>query len=144
MSATASCWTGCARGDTEIEPIFIHDYLDRYGAHGEVNVRTGAWNTGWHHGTGFVQWTGSETQKQVLSRVEEVSKSFHALEGKARSPGQDCPSAASALQEAQWRLLRAQTSCNFFWGEAWVERAEMDLNAASQHLIEAAQHLEAG
>src|SRR6266542_1827548 len=31
-----------------IRPAFIHDYLDRHGAHGEVTVRTGAWNTGWH------------------------------------------------------------------------------------------------
>jgi hypothetical protein len=34
------------------------------------------------------------------------------------------------LEEAQWRLLRAETSCNFFWGEAWVERCQKDLNDA--------------
>ena len=54
VNETSNFWYVCyrqlldwvARGDTEIEPIFIHDYLDRFGAHGEVRVRTGAWNTG--------------------------------------------------------------------------------------------------
>jgi hypothetical protein len=29
-----------------------------------------------------------------------------------------------------WRLLRAETSCHLYWGEAWVPRAEADLAAA--------------
>src|ERR1039458_1460873 len=41
------------RGETDIVPTFIDDYLDQHGAHGQVNVRAGAWNTGWHHGAGF-------------------------------------------------------------------------------------------
>lgn len=48
-------------------PIFITDYLRQFGAHGYVTVKTGAWNTGWHHGEGFVQWTGSQMQKRRLA-----------------------------------------------------------------------------
>ena len=33
-----------------------------------------------------------------------------------------------------WRVLRAETSCNFYWGEAWVERCHHDLDAAAAHL----------
>ena len=122
------------RGDTEIEPIFIDEYLDRYGVHGNVRVRTGAWNTGWHHGEGFLQWTGSETQKQALARILDFSKELHATRSKVREHHVDSPLVATHLEQAQWRLLRAETSCNFFWGEAWVPRAAADLEEALRHL----------
>ena len=35
---------------------------------------------------------------------------------------------------ARWRMLRAQTSCNLFWGEAWVYRLHDDVNAATPFL----------
>jgi hypothetical protein len=56
-------------GQTNVRPTFIHDYLDRHGAHGQVIVRTGAWNTGFHHGVGFVQWTGSQMQRDAWARL---------------------------------------------------------------------------
>jgi hypothetical protein len=31
------------------------------------------------------------------------------------------------LSEAHWRLLRAESSCHFYWGEAWVPRCHSDL-----------------
>lgn len=105
-----------------VRPVFIDDYLDRYGVHGEVHVDTGAWNTGWHHGHGFLQWTGSTAQKDALARVAEVSRDVHAA---CRQNGQEY-----WLEEAKWRLLRAETSCNFFWGEAWVQRAHDDLDVS--------------
>jgi len=42
-------------GQSAVSPTFISDYLNMHGAHGEVRVRTGAWNTGWHDGHGFIQ-----------------------------------------------------------------------------------------
>ena len=119
-------------GDSNIQPVFIDDYLDRYGAHGRVKVATGAWNTGWHHGVGFLQWIGSQRQKDALARVWELSEALH----RARKPGHS-PHVQHILDEAQWRLLRAETSCNIFWGEAWVERCERDLDAVAHHLHEA-------
>ncbi|HQT26569.1 MAG TPA: hypothetical protein PLK99_08240, partial [Burkholderiales bacterium] len=100
-----------------IKPVFMDDYLDRFGAKGKVHVETGAWNTGWHHGHGFLQWTGSQSQKDALNRVAEVSAIVHEA-GK-----EGCP-----VEGAMWRLLRAETSCNFFWGEDWVHRAHRDLD----------------
>lgn len=109
-----------ARAGGAIRPVFIEDYLDLYGAHGEVRVGTGAWNTGWHHGHGFMQWTGSAAQRDALARVEETSRAVHEAR---RRLGEH------ALESALWLLLRAETSCNFFWGEAWVARAHRDMDA---------------
>jgi hypothetical protein len=114
------------KGWTRLRPIFIDDYLDKYGAHGRVRVSTGAWNTGWHHGIGFVQWTGSQIQKDALARLWDISRQYHTLQIDA-----DEPEIRRHLQEAQWRILRAETSCNFYWGEAWVNRCHSDLDAAS-------------
>lgn len=42
------------RDEADVRPVFIDEYLDRHPAAGEVRVRTGAWNTGWHDGTDFL------------------------------------------------------------------------------------------
>jgi len=47
----------------------------------------------------------------------------------------------SALEEAHWRLLRGETSCFIFWGEAWCDRAEADLDAAARAIEAAEQRL---
>jgi len=118
------------RGETEVKPTFIEDYLDQYGAQGEVRVRTAAWNTGWHSGIGFTQWTGSQAQKDALRRVHETSQALHEALRRAGPPTAENAETHRRLAEAQWRLLRAETSCNFFWGEAWVSRCHQDLDAA--------------
>jgi hypothetical protein len=123
-----------ARGDGAIKPTFIDAYLDKFGASGEVTVREGAWNTGWHHGKGFVQWTGSQAQKDALARVAEISALVNAAHAKAIETELHDPDAWHGLTEAQWHLLRGETSCNFYWGEDWVHRAHEDLDAASAAL----------
>jgi len=113
-----------------IRPAFIDHYLDRHGAHGWVTVEPGAWNTGDHHGTGFVQWTGSSAQRDALARVAQLSDAVHSA-SHAIGNGDW---AAETLEQARWRLLRAETSCNFYWGEAWVERCHNDLDDAAARL----------
>lgn len=126
-------------GAHPIRPIFIDDYLDRYGAHGEVRVHTGAWNTGWHHGHGFVQWTGSQAQQEALMRARWLSHAVHDLRWHVGERlGADSEPARWG-DEALWRLLRAETSCNYYWGEAWVDRAHRDLDA-SEHCLQRAQN----
>ena len=119
-----------ARSGGAIRPTFITDYIDRYGVHGEVIIKEGAWNTGWHHGRDFMQWTGSQAQKDALARVQEVSAAFHAAHANAIKAEQHDPDLWRHLAEAHWRLLRAETSCNFYWGEDWVHRSQEDLDAA--------------
>ena len=38
------------------------------------------------------------------------------------------------LEQAMWRLLRAETSCHYYWGEAWVPRALNDMRASEAAL----------
>jgi len=112
---------------TVIRPTFIDDYLNQHGAHGYVTVNRGAWNTGWHDGLDLVQWTGSTAQKIALQRVHETSAMFHEICHQA-GPYPEDGEVRYKLGEAHWHLLRAETSCHFFWGEAWVERCHADLD----------------
>lgn len=127
-----------ARSDDKVvEPIFITEYLDRFGVHGEVKVRTGAWNTGWHHGRGFTQWTGSLAQRKILERIKDLSKRVHDTRWRAGELGVQDASIKSLLDDAMWRLLRAETSCNVYWGNAWVDKAERDMDASEKSLTRA-------
>ncbi len=119
-----------ASGEARVRPCFIDDYLNRYGTWGEVQVAEGAWNTGWHDGRGFTQWTGSEAQRQALERVRETSQAVHDARWAAGEVWCDDPGEWALLEQAMWRLLRAETSCNLFWGEAWVPRCHADLDQA--------------
>ncbi len=116
-------------GESNVMPVFIDDYLDRCGAHGQVIVRTGAWNTGFHHGVGFVQWTGSQMQRDAWARLADVSQRIHEARWEADGRGASAEK-KRMIEEAMWRLLRAETSCHFFWGEAWVDRAHAGLDDA--------------
>lgn len=107
-----------------IRPVFIRDHLAAQRVWGEVRVRPGAWNTGWHDGSGFTQWTGSRAQQDALARVRQVSGHVH-LRADADTPDADTP-----IDEVRDHLLRAQTSCNFYWGEAWLDRCHADLDRA--------------
>lgn len=120
---------------TVLRPTFISDYIDKYGVGGKITVNSGAWNTGWHNGRDFVQWTGSEAQKLALDRVKTVSAAFHACKEKTAKPHLH-PDIQQLLAEAQWHLLRAQTSCNFYWGEAWVHKCDADLDIVEQLLAQ--------
>jgi 4-alpha-glucanotransferase len=117
-------------GTSNIIPTFIHDYLDTYGAHGEVRVRTGAWNTGWHHGRDFTQWTGSERQRHALTDMAHVSHLVHDARWFAGERGIIEGPYIEGINTALNALLRAETSCNLYWGESWVPRAEADLTAS--------------
>lgn len=115
----------------DLRPTFISDYIDRFGVYGEVIVRAGAWNTGEHSGTGFVQWTGSDAQRAAWQRVHATSARIRSAE--ARLASKDL-SLRQRIEEARWRLLRSETSCNFFWGDAWLRRCHEDLDAAIEQL----------
>ncbi|MBL8667452.1 MAG: hypothetical protein JNM48_08325 [Rhodospirillales bacterium] len=119
-----------------LRPTFIDAYLDRFGAHGRVRVRRGAWNTDTHHGWDFHQWQGSQTQRDALGRIYDLSGGFHKLAERARQ--RDDAELARLLREAHWHLLRAETSCNLYWGEAWVWKTHKDLDDTAWHLGEAA------
>jgi hypothetical protein len=115
------------RGTAGVRPTFIDSYLREHGAHGEVRVNTGAWNTGWHNGHGFLQWTGSEKQRAALAKLPDLSDAVHKARWLAGENREQDPLIWEKLEDAMWHLLRAETSCNYYWGESWVERSEADL-----------------
>ncbi|TVR81292.1 MAG: glycoside hydrolase family 57 [Rhodospirillales bacterium] len=125
------------QGYSSLRPMFITEYLDRFGAHGRVTVRRGAWNTDEHHGWDFHQWQGSQSQRDAMTRVHAVSRQLHDLERQAARLAPQHPELGHHLAEARWRLLRAETSCHFYWGEAWVHRAHGDLDRVAEHLGDA-------
>ena len=130
------------RAGGRVRPTFIDDYLDEFGAEGEVRVGTGAWNTGWHHGHGFVQWTGSQTQRDALEHLTALSQAVHEARWRAGELHVKDPETHHLLEEALWRVLRAETSCHFYWGEAWVPRAYAEMQAAEGYLAKAKARLE--
>ena len=77
-----------------------------------LKVRSGAWNTGWHDGSGF-------TEDQLVDPAADPDSAW------TRSARPSTPPAAmrSASQSETWMctscsskpVLRAESSCNFFW-----------------------------
>jgi alpha-amylase/alpha-mannosidase (GH57 family) len=125
-----------SRAGGSVQPTFIDDYIDRHGVGGEVRVTTGAWNTGWHDGRGFVQWTGSQEQRDVVERCWEISARLHPLRWRIGEQHAHEPELHHIAEQAMWHLLRGETSCNIYWGAAWVGRAHDDLDRASGFLSE--------
>lgn len=129
-------------GHSNVAPTFISDYLNAHGPSGEVWIETGAWNTGWHDGRDFTQWTGSSTQKASQNALRIQNRALDQVRARVQELGLDKDEAlARDLEEATWRLLRAETSCNFYWGDAWIGRAEADLEVSRQALDRVGAHL---
>lgn len=127
-----------ARLQGEIVPSFIGDYLEKHGVGGKVTVKTGAWNTEMHYGDDFTQWQGTPEQQDALARIHEVSDALRNVQVQARdSHPRNHEHLHYHLDEAHWRLLRAETSCFLYWGKAWVQRIHDDLDAAREELDEA-------
>ncbi len=143
VSPKANFWTYFYRealdairaGQSVMRPMLINDYLDRFGAAGRVTVRRGAWNTDTHHGWNFHQWQGSQAQRDAMTRVHQVSEAFHTLHDRAAQHWNFA--VRHELEQAYWRLLRAETSCNFYWGEAWISNTHQDLDKAAYHIEQA-------
>ncbi|MGB5148750.1 MAG: hypothetical protein WBN99_01775, partial [Mycobacterium sp.] len=73
-------------------------------------------------------------QQQALTRVAELSQAVHTARRNAFGIGASNPDLYRHLEQAHWRVLRAQTSCNFFWGDTWVQRCHDDLDRAAEDL----------
>jgi len=66
---------------------------------------------------------------------------LHRAAEQAAAAGGEDPVVTAALEEARWRLLRGETSCNIFWGEAWCDRAQDDLEVAARAIEDAERRL---
>ena len=60
-----------------------------------------------------------------------MSERYHARRWELGENG-GSQAAHATLDRAYRHILRAETSCNFFWGSQWVSRAYDDLKAAER------------
>jgi hypothetical protein len=81
-----------------------------------------------------MQWTGSQAQKDALARITLLSRDIHDARWRAGELHLQDPELHEALEDAFWHLLRAETSCNYYWGEAWVDRGHRDMDQAAWSL----------
>ncbi|MDD3181083.1 MAG: hypothetical protein PHQ04_12190 [Opitutaceae bacterium] len=123
------------------QPIHIPEFLDRFPPADEVEIHRGAWNTGHHWGGDFMQWTGSLLQKKGWDEVRNASRYYREVQRafeKGKAALKDEAEVRQMIVEAFDCILRAETSCNFYWGSSWVHKSFDDLERA-YHLLDMAK-----
>jgi len=122
-----------------VTPVMISDYINHHNKPADsVEVRTGAWNVGTTSGYDFSQWEGSETQKKAMKEVWNISTQYHQLKEQAiQTRKENSSKAESLLKQAEDWLLRAETSCYFFWGDSWLPKVYENTTQARNFLTEA-------
>ncbi len=128
-------------GELAYQPIHIPEFLDRFPPTDEVEVHRGAWNTENHWGGDFTQWTGSLLQKRGFDEIRSVSRYHREVQrvfDTCQEQLADAGDVRQLITEAYDCVLRAETSCNFYWGAAWVHRSFADIERA-YHLLDTAK-----
>jgi len=114
-------------------PTHITEFIDKYPPDEEVEVHRGAWNTGDHWGGDFTQWTGGLLQRKGFDEIRNASAYYHKTKKLFDERSQAVNSAEEIRQiiiDAYDAILTAETSCNFFWGGAWVHKSFENLEHA--------------
>jgi len=125
----------------KVTPVMISDYLNSNKITDSVEVQTGAWNVGTSSGYDFSQWEGSESQKKAMKEVWDISKLYHQLmEKNIQVEKEYSTKIEHLLKQAEDWLLQAETSCYFFWGDAWLPKVYDNIKQARHFLMEA-EHL---
>jgi 4-alpha-glucanotransferase len=120
-------------GKLGFTPIHISEFLDRYPPTEEVDIHPGAWNTGDHWGGDFAQWTGSLLQRKGLDQIRDASAYYQTVKRVFDERHKDRADAEHLRQQitgAYDHILKAETSCNFYWGSRWVHRSFDDIEHA--------------
>lgn len=110
---------------TTLKTIRLSDFINDHPPKDYVFVQTGAWNVGQTSGFDFSQWSGSQAQKMAFEEVWSLSKEYHCLD-KGLKDRDKAPegheNVIDMLSQAHNLLLKAETSCYFFWGDAWIPK----------------------
>jgi hypothetical protein len=131
-------------GQLGFRPTSINEFLDKYEPREEVDIYPGAWNTTHHWGGDFTQWTGSLLQRRGWEEMHRSSAYYHKTKRRYdQSTGALCTpeETRELIHRAYDRLLQAETSCNFFWGSAWVHKAFDDLEQCNALLDRANERM---
>jgi alpha-amylase/alpha-mannosidase (GH57 family) len=117
-----------------VRPISLSQFLAENPPAGSVNVQTGAWNVGSTSGYDFSQWAGSDSQRKALEAIWHLSRAYQEC---TRSLAASRLGLADpALRRAREYILRAETSCYLFWGDAWIPKLYEEIRIAHQALDE--------
>ncbi len=128
-------------GDYPLQPTLISQYLSQHPPHRLAEVRTGAWNVGTTGGFDFSQWAGTSTQKAILEDVWDASRQYRGVRHRLDALPADARgrhAAEELLRSAREHILQAETSCYFFWGDAWTPKAR-ELVAEAEGKLERAR-----
>jgi 4-alpha-glucanotransferase len=120
-------------GKLGFTPIQISEFLDRYPPAEEVDIHPGAWNTGHHWGGDFEQWTGSLLQKKGWDQIRDASAYYQTAKrafDERHQQGANAEDLREQITSAYDHILKAETSCNFYWGSRWVHRSFDDIERA--------------
>ena len=106
------------RGNYQITPINISEYIEENPPTTYVEVRTGAWNVANTSGYDFSQWEGTEKQRAAIEELWVTNGEYHRL--------------GKRIPEVEEHILKAETSCNLFWGDAWVHLIYEEMKAPKE------------
>jgi alpha-amylase/alpha-mannosidase (GH57 family) len=120
-------------GQIPMRPVPVSEFVSKNPPVGKVEVQTGAWNVGTTTGYDFSQWTGSSSQRKALEEIWLLSKSYHEL---SQSPRKGPWAADARLKRVRESILKAETSCYLFWGDAWIPKLYEETRVAHQLLSE--------
>lgn len=121
-------------GQMPIRPISISEFVAENPPTSMVEIQTGAWNVGTTSGYDFSQWAGSPSQRKALEEIWEVSRTYHEIRRALLEGGPE--TGEQKLNRARELILRAETSCYLFWGEAWIPKLYKETRVARQLLDE--------
>ncbi|MDR7438287.1 MAG: polysaccharide deacetylase family protein [Armatimonadota bacterium] len=122
-------------GQMPIRPISLSEYVREHPPVSEVQVERGAWSIGPRGGKDFSQWAGSPAQQQALRELWEVSRRYHEVRRWAEKL-EKLEEAREKLGQAREAILRAETSCYLFWGDAWIPQLYAQTETARRLLEE--------
>lgn len=126
-------------GQISIRPTSVSEFVANNPPVDTVDIRTGAWNIGTKGGFNFSQWDGSSSQKRAVEEIWELSRAYHKL-AQEYSNSRDAR-IKQKLDKARHYLLRAETSCYLYWGDAWIPKLYEE-TAMAHRLLDEIRHTE--
>ncbi|MDR7416667.1 MAG: hypothetical protein QN200_09390 [Armatimonadota bacterium] len=121
-------------GQISIRPILLSEYVRDHPPASVVRVERGAWNIGPRSGEDFSQWAESPGQQGALRALWEVSRRSHEIRRRVKAGVPE--EVREKLSRAREAILRAETSCYLYWGDAWIPRLRAEIEAADRLLEE--------
>ena len=126
-------------GEIFVSPTKISNFIEKNPPCSKVSIQAGAWNIGTSGGYDFSQWAGSDSQKRAVEDIWELSRYYHELEERLKQrerEGIHLSGVETVLGSAHEHLLKSETSCYLFWGDAWIPRMYEVTNRARELLGE--------